>query len=61
MPRVKIQSEKILGIAFANTSPFDAVPQRFKETLQFEYPTSDTTKLTSAISLMAERLYRVGV
>ncbi len=48
-------------MVFANTSPYDAVPQSFKETFKFEYPTSDTTRLTAAVSSIAERLYRDGV
>ncbi|WP_435249751.1 Y-family DNA polymerase [Vibrio sp. nBUS_14] len=48
-------------MVFANTSPYDAVPQSFKETFKFEYPTNDTTRLTAAVSSIAERLYRDGV
>ncbi|SBT15081.1 Y-family DNA polymerase [Vibrio celticus] len=48
-------------MAFANSSPFDDVPQSFKETYTFEYPTNDAAKLTKAVTLMATRLYKPGV
>jgi len=44
-----------------NSSPFDDVPQSFKETCTFESSTNDMTKLTAAVFKMAERLYRFGV
>ncbi|WP_114635269.1 Y-family DNA polymerase [Vibrio splendidus] len=48
-------------MAFANTSPFDDIPQNFKDTCTFEFPTNDTGKLTKAVTLMATRLFKPGV
>lgn len=48
-------------MAFANTSPFDDIPQSFKETYTFEYPTNDTSQLTKAITLMTDKLFKQGV
>ncbi|MEZ9765309.1 hypothetical protein AB4278_20675 [Vibrio splendidus] len=48
-------------MAFANTSPFDDIPQNFKDTCTFEFPTIDTSKLTKAVTLMAARLFKPGV
>ncbi|MPW37316.1 Y-family DNA polymerase [Vibrio sp. B1Z05] len=48
-------------MVFANTSPFDDVPQSFKCTYQFEFPTNDTSRITQAVTLLATRLFRPGV
>ncbi|CAK1712134.1 DNA polymerase V catalytic protein [Vibrio crassostreae] len=48
-------------MAFANTSPFDDLPQNFKDTCTFEFPTNDTGKLTKAVTLMATRLFKPGI
>ncbi len=48
-------------MAFANSSPFDDVPQSFKSTHQFEFPTNDTLRLTNAVASIAPRLFRPGV
>ncbi|WP_241910355.1 DUF4113 domain-containing protein [Vibrio lentus] len=45
-------------MAFANTSPFDDVPQNFKEICTFEFPTNDTSKLIKAVTLMAIKLFK---
>lgn len=55
------KSSCLVLMAFANTSPFDDIPQNFKETCTFEFPTNDTNKLTKAVTLMATRLFKPGV
>lgn len=48
-------------MAFANTSRHDPTPQNFKTIYKFDYPTNDNLCLTSAVSAMAETLFRDGV
>ncbi|MFV7771654.1 Y-family DNA polymerase [Shewanella marisflavi] len=48
-------------LIFASSSPYGRTPFYMKELISLPYPTSSTLELCTAISLVAQKLYRNGI